>query len=53
MPDERLEAGQLWIDFVQIGAVVRGLDQSIKVLSDVFGIPVTTSTSPRWLRVSD
>jgi len=38
MPDERLEAGQLFSDFAQIGAVVQDLDQSIKVLSEVFGI---------------
>ena len=38
MPDERLEAGQLFTDFAQIGAVVGDLDQSIRVLSEVFGI---------------
>jgi len=38
LPDETLAGGQLFTDFVQIGAVVRDLDQSVKVLSEVFGI---------------
>ena len=38
MPVEVTGAGQLFSDFVQVGAVVQDLDQSIKVLSEVVGI---------------
>jgi catechol 2,3-dioxygenase-like lactoylglutathione lyase family enzyme len=38
MPNETPSPRQLFDDFVQIGAVVRDLDQSIKVLTEVFGL---------------
>lgn len=38
MPDDVAAARQLFCDFVQIGAVVQDLDESIKVLSEVFGL---------------
>jgi hypothetical protein len=38
MPEQSSAAQQLFADFVQIGAVVQNFDQSMKVLSEAFGI---------------
>jgi hypothetical protein len=37
MPERSFAAQQLLVDFVQIGAVVQDIDQSMKVLEEVFG----------------
>jgi hypothetical protein len=38
MPEQSSAAQQLFADFVQIGAVIHNIDQSMKVLEEVFGI---------------
>ena len=38
MLDQSSAAQQLFSDFVQVGAIVQDIDQSMKVLSEVFGI---------------
>ncbi len=38
MPDEVISPQEMFSDFVQIGVIVRDLDQAIKALSEIFGI---------------
>lgn len=47
MPDETTSPKEMFSDFVQIGVIVKDMDQTIKALSKVFGIgPFRTITWP-------